>query len=212
MIQRSVPGYTEILYHQIGMIQRYYQPGTRIYDLGCSTGSLGISLCRQWPEDDFNMVAVDNSVPMLEEYRRRVADLPKPDRIRLICQDIGTMKFERASVIAANFTFQFLPPSHRDAMVADIFRGLAKGGILLCSEKIRHQRPGLNRLHQDVYYDFKRRNGYSELEISQKREALERVLIPETLETHIARMQKAGFDTIDIWYKWFNFAAFIAVK
>lgn len=212
MIHRSVPGYAEIIHHQVGMIQRFYQPGTRIYDLGCSTGNLGVSLCRRWPQADFCLVAVDNSAPMLDKFRTRLADLPGPERIRLLCQDIGTITLHHASVVAVNFTLQFLPLPQRNTIMQAIHRSLTKGGILLCCEKITHPSSEMDRLHQDVYYDFKRRNGYSELEISQKREALERVLVPEALETHIARMQGAGFNTIDLWYKWFNFAAFIAVK
>jgi tRNA (cmo5U34)-methyltransferase len=97
-------------------------------------------------------------------------------------------------------------------VIRTVYDGLHPGTALLFCEKITHQDPALAQLQQQLYFDFKRRNGYSELEISQKREALEKVLVPESMEQHLQRLQQAGFNSIDVWFKWFNFAAIIAVK
>lgn len=212
MIRRSVPFYQEIIDRQVQLIVRYYRPGTRIYDLGCSNGNLGLALCGRMHEADFEMIAVDNSVPMLDAYRARLVDMSGRDRIRLQQQDIRRTSIEDASVVVLNFTLQFLTMKERGAVIQNIYDGLCPGAVLLCCEKITHQDPALAELQQDLYFDFKRRNGYSELEISQKREALEKVLVPETMEQHLQRLQQAGFNSIDIWFKWFNFAAMIAVK
>ena len=212
MIRRSVPFYREIIERQVQLIVRYYQPGTRIYDLGCSNGNLGLALCAQMREADFDMIAVDNSAPMLDAYCSRLVDMPGGDRIRLRQQDIRRVSIENASVVVLNFTLQFLTVNEREAVIRNIYGGLCPGAALLFCEKVTHHDPALAQLQQALYFDFKRRNGYSELEISQKREALEKVLVPETMERHLERLRQAGFNCIDIWFKWFNFAAMIAVK
>jgi tRNA (cmo5U34)-methyltransferase len=212
MIRRSVPFYREIIDRQVQLIVRCYQPGTRIYDLGCSNGNLGLALCGRMREAQFEMIAVDNSAPMLDAYRARLVDMPGRNRIRMRQQDICRTSIENASVVVLNFTLQFLTMNERGAVIRNIYDGLCPGAVLLFCEKVTHQDPALAQLQQDLYFDFKRRNGYSELEISQKREALEKVLVPETMERHLQRLQQAGFAGIDVWFKWFNFAAMIAVK
>jgi len=212
MIQRSVPAYAEIIRRQVQLAMHYYQPGTRIYDLGCSTGNLGIGLCRQMPETGFDMIAVDNSRPMLDSFQERLGMVPRPERVRLVCGDARRTPIEKASVVVLNYTLQFLPLNDRPVLLKTIAAGLVRGGVLLFSEKTIHGDARLARLQQDFYHGFKRENGYSELEISQKREALEKVLIPETLECHLERLRLAGFGPVEIWHKWFYFAAFIALR
>jgi tRNA (cmo5U34)-methyltransferase len=212
MVRRSVPFYQEIIDRQVQMIARYYRPGTRIYDLGCSNGNLGLALCRRMGDAPFEMIAVDTSGPMLDAYGARLADRPGGDRIRLLRQDICRTSIENASVVVLNFTLQFLTLTERSAVIRHIYDGLCPGAVLLFCEKVTHPDGALAALQQDLYFDFKRRNDYSDLEISQKREALENVLVPETVEQHLQRLRQAGFNRIDIWFKWFNFAAMIAVK
>lgn len=212
MIKRSIPFYSELIKRQVQLIKHYYQIGTIIYDLGCSNGNIGLMTGRAMVQTPFKMIAVDNSAPMLEVYRERLASTAWVDRITLQREDISKTKIENASVVVLNFTQQFLPTEDRDALASNIYEGLTSGGALLFSEKITHNNKALSDLQQDFYYAFKRENGYSELEISQKREALEKVLIPETMEQHLERLQQAGFNAIDVWHKWFNFAALIAIK
>jgi tRNA (cmo5U34)-methyltransferase len=212
MINRSIPFYREIIKRQVQLIEYYYQDGTTIYDLGCSNGNIGLLTGRTMGQIPFKMIAVDNSAPMLDVYRERLTSTPWIDRITLQCQNISQTIIENASVVVLNFTQQFLPPNDRDALTSKIYEGLTPGGVLLFSEKITHKNKNLSDLQQDFYYAFKRENGYSDLEISQKREALEKVLIPETMEKHLERLQQAGFNAMDVWQKWFNFAALIAIK
>ena len=212
MIRRSVPAYAEILRRQVQLIAQFHQPGTRIYDLGCSTANLGLGLCSYLPEADFDLVAVDRSEPMLERCRERLKTVPRPERVSLVCGDIRRTAIQGASVVVLNYTLQFLPPADRLDLLQRIAAGLVPEGILLFCEKVVHADPALAVLQQRFYHAYKRENGYSELEISQKREALEKVLLPETVETHLERLGRAGFGPVDIWHKWFNFAAFIAIK
>lgn len=212
MINRSIPLYREIIFRQVQLIERYYQPGTHIFDLGCSNGNLSLQLCRRMADVPFTLTAVDNSEPMLAAFSERLASTPCADRVALKCEDIGRTPIENASVVVLNFTLQFLPPAQRSGLVNRIYEGLTPGGALLFSEKVTHAHQGMADLQQDLYHTFKRENGYSELEISQKREALEKVLIPETMEQHLDRLHQAGFSAVDLWLKWFNFAAWIAIK
>ncbi|MEZ4601266.1 MAG: carboxy-S-adenosyl-L-methionine synthase CmoA [Syntrophotaleaceae bacterium] len=212
MIHRSVPGYEEILRRQAQLTALFYQVDSLIYDLGCSNGNFGFRLCQEMGNRDFSMIAVDNSPAMLQVYRERLAAMPCGKAIRLVEGDLGLLELSPASVVVINLTLQFLPVEGREDLLNRVFHALLPGGILLLTEKVVHENADLNALQQDFYYRFKKERGYSELEISRKREALERVLIPESLEGHLQRLQKIGFRQIDVWFKWFNFAALICRK
>ncbi|MBN2428937.1 MAG: carboxy-S-adenosyl-L-methionine synthase CmoA [Deltaproteobacteria bacterium] len=211
MIRRSVPLYSEIIRRQAQLAARLYQPGSRIYDLGCSNGNLGMILLEVMKDRSFEMLGVDNSEPMLQAYKARL-DNKKEARIRLLRADMEAVEMCDASVIILNLTLQFLAPPRRNDLLEKIHAALRPGGILLLTEKVIHKEEDLLQLQQAFYYGFKMEQGYSELEISQKRDALENVLIPETLEAHLERLQKSGFEKIDVWLKWFNFASLLAVK
>ena len=212
MLHRSIPFYSEIINRQAQLIKEYYQAGTRIYDLGCSQGNLGIRICDTMEQLPFFLVSVDNSPDMLNLYRKRIDRHPDKNQLALVCSDIMDVSIVDASVVVINFTLQFLPVGLRDSLVSAIFTGLHDDGILLFSEKTIHLDDSLNDLQQNFYYRFKKENGYSELEISQKREALENILIPETVEDHHKRLKAAGFRRFDIWHKWFNFSSWICQK
>lgn len=211
MIQRSVPFYLEIIQRQVQLIELFYQPASNIYDLGCSNGNLGIYLCESMP-NRFTMVGVDNSAPMLKAYEKKLAACSRKGQVQLECNDILQVELSNASVIVLNLTLQFLPMDQRRALLEKIYTALLPGGIFLFTEKIIHQEPSFSELQKDFYYAFKRENGYNELEISQKREALENVLVPETIEVHLARLQQIGFQKTDVWFKWFNFCSLVCQK
>lgn len=212
MLERSVPLYRETIRRQAQLAARFFQPGTRIYDLGCSNGNLGLALCREMGERQFELIAVDSSAPMLASFAQRLADWPGQAQVRLLEQDIRRVPLERASVVIVNLTLQFLPLADREGLVAAIHQALVPGGVLLLTEKVVHEQGSLRDLQQEYYYRFKGENGYSQMEISQKREALEHVLVPETLQVHQDRLRRSGFTAVDVWLKWFNFASLLAVK
>ncbi len=212
MLVRSVPLYKESIYRQTRLACRFYQAGTRMYDLGCSHGNLGQLICEQFQHQAFTMVGVDSSWPMLEKYRQRLPQFRPGGAIHLVCGSMEDIKIENASVVVVNLTLQFLDAARRDGLICRIFSGLLPGGIVLLMEKTVHPDAFGNALEQDVYRQFKRENGYSDLEISQKRDALEKVLVPDTLEAHFRRLEQAGFSFVDVLLKWFNFSSIIAVK
>jgi len=209
MIERSVPLYSEIIDKEVRIAARFYKEDTYIYDLGCSTGNFCSAFSEIFYNRSFKMICADNSEPMLEICKNRIKGM---DNIKFICEDILKISFESSSVVIANFIFQFLPVSMRDYIIRKIYDSLVPGGILLTAEKIDDKDEEISALYRDFYYKLKEENGYSELEISQKREALENVLIPETIADHMRRFLKAGFKKTDIWLKWFNFTAFICIK
>ena len=212
MIGRSVPLYRETVKRQAQLTARFYQPGTRIYDLGCSNGNLGLSLCSLMLDAPFEMVCVDSSKPMLERFAERLTPLPGSEHLRLVQDDIRTVPMHNASVVVVNLTLQFITVSERDALIQRIHHALVPGGVLLLTEKVIHEDPVLDEMEVGFYYRLKEENGYSRMEISQKREALENILVPESVTCHQKRLHAAGFVTQDLWLKWFNFASFIARK
>lgn len=214
MITRSVPLYRESLQRQAQLAAHHYRDNSCIYDLGCSNGNFGVLFHREIGARPFQMQAVDNSRPMLEQYRKRLQQLPNSDQIHINLASLEdfALPVNSASVVVINLTLQFLALQSRYQLLQRIHEALLPGGILLLSEKVVHADPELATLQQDWYYRLKKENGYSQLEISQKREALENVLIPETMEQHLQRLRQVGFNKIDVWLKWFNFSSFLCIK
>ncbi|MCF6247036.1 MAG: carboxy-S-adenosyl-L-methionine synthase CmoA [Desulfobacula sp.] len=212
MLNRSVPLYQESIQRQAQLTKYFYQKKTRIYDLGCSHGNLGIRILNEIKESSFSMVAVDSSVPMVEKYSKRLKLYTACSNVDLVCGFLENVKIKNASVVLINLTLQFLKPETRDDLIKKIYKGMAPGGVLLLTEKIIQASSQFDALQLNFYDRFKRENGYSQLEISQKRDALEKVLIPDTIQIHEDRFSKAGFSSFDVWLKWFNFASMMAIK
>ncbi|PSJ46051.1 carboxy-S-adenosyl-L-methionine synthase CmoA [Zobellella endophytica] len=212
MIKRSVPGYSNII-SAIGMITaRFARPHSRLYDLGCSLGAATQEMRRNLSQPGCSIIAVDNSAAMLERARGHLASFRSDTRVDLIEADICDIAIENASVVVLNFTLQFIAPERREALLTRIYHGLNPGGVLVLSEKFKSADDTVNELLIDLHHDFKRANGYSELEISQKRNALENVLRPDTPEQHRERLARAGFRHVDLWFQCFNFGSMVAIK
>ena len=212
MINRSVPGYATII-SMIGVLaNRYCVPGSTLYDLGCSLGGATFSMAHHIEQPDYRIVAIDNSDAMITRLSKALETSDKKAHIELVCADIADVEIRDASVVVLNFTLQFIAQEQREALMGRIYAGMKPGGILILSEKIKLADPQLNALLIDMYHQFKHAQGYSELEISQKRSALENVLIPETIAEHKARLLNAGFSSVDSWFQCFNFASMIAFK
>jgi tRNA (cmo5U34)-methyltransferase len=212
MIQRSVPGYATLISNIGIMAARYVQANSYCYDLGCSLGAVSLSLRHAIQQPNCKIIAVDNSEAMIAKARDVLAEDEQSVPLELCCADINQVKIENASVVVMNFTLQFIAPELRQALIQKIFDGMLPGGVLILSEKLAFEDPRTNQFHIDSHHDFKRANGYSDLEISQKRSALEKVLIPETLSQHQSRLEQAGFSFVEKWYQCFNFVSMVAVK
>ena len=212
MINRSVPGYGLIV-PMIGLLaRRFASDGSNLYDLGCSLGAASLAMSQAVRAENVNIVAVDNSADMISRLEELLLAEPGRIPIDLRQQDIRETVIEDASVVVLNFTLQFVDLEDRPGLLRRIADGLRPGGILVLSEKLRFEDPDEQRHLTDWHHDFKRAQGYSELEIARKREALENVLRPETEKTHRTRLRQAGFDEIYRWYQGFSFASFVAIK
>lgn len=212
MIRRSVPGYGMTL-SLLGIIaQHYARPDTRIYDLGCSLGAGIVAMGDKLRCPIRGFVGVDNAQPMLDRCQSNIQAVAAKHAVELRCEDILDTPIEEASIVVLNFTLQFVPKPQRQPLLQKIARGLRPGGILVLSEKIQFEDPQTQSDLTDLHHDFKRANGYSDLEISQKRSAIENVLIPETLATHHARLKEAGFQRSEAWLQCFNFASLLAFR
>lgn len=212
MISRSVPGY-ETMLRGIGVFaMRYAQERTRLYDLGCSLGAVAFVLSHSAVDRHCSVIAVDNSKPMIEACRERLLEKGELDSITLVHDDVENIHFENASVIVSNFTLQFIAQEKRDALIQKIFDGLEEGGVFILSEKIRASENADNLFLIDHYHGYKKINGYSDEEISRKREALDNVLIPDSLSGWKDRLKAAGFSQTHQWFRCFNFVSLIAIK
>tara|TARA_R110002072_G_scaffold1130_10_gene9479 strand:- start:50323 stop:51066 length:744 start_codon:yes stop_codon:yes gene_type:complete len=212
MIRRSVPGYTTII-PMIGIITEHYaQNDTHCYDLGCSLGASTLAMRHGLKNKHCKLIAIDNSSAMLEHCRHHIELDNEKTPVELMNADINSLDFKPSSVITLNFTLQFIDPELRTILLSKIYRALIPGGVLILSEKICFDNKSEQSALENLHWDFKKANGYSELEVSQKRSALEQVLLPDTLDTHKTRLEKSGFTDTHLWYQCFNFMSLIAVK
>lgn len=211
MINRSVPGYATVIAMTGLLASRYARPNTRIYDLGCSLGASLRAVANAGVDHSCQLIGIDNSPAMIEEARVTLADLPKEINISLDLADIADIDIANASVVIMNYTLQFVPVAQRHALMRKIRAALSPGDALILSEKISLSPEAMDHLMINLHHDFKRAQGYSDLEIAAKRQSLENVLIPETRETHRQRLLDAGFSHCDCWFQCFNFVSFIAI-
>jgi tRNA (cmo5U34)-methyltransferase len=213
MVSRSVPFYDEIHRILLDIVDRACPELKRVYDLGCSTGTtisiISKHLATRGIQPGF--IGIDNSESMLVKCREKISSAGVSD-CTLHCQNIEDTDIHDADLVIMNYTLQFLDPENRLQMLKNIHNGLTEGGVFVLSEKIRVDDEHVQALLTELYYDFKRRNGYSELEIAQKREALENVLRPITPEEQLAALRDAGFTRVDMIFRWYNFASYIGIR
>lgn len=212
MIQRSVPGYATIVSTMGKLAGEYAQPNSNLYDLGCSLGAVTLSMRRNIKTDSCHIFAVDNSQAMVERCKVHLQGFRSDVPVTVTLSDINELDIQNASVVAMNFTLQFIAQAQRQAVLEKIYANLKPGGVLLLSEKIKAEDEQCDNLLIDLHHDFKRYNGYSELEISQKRTAIENVMRPDTLSTHTRRLSDIGFRQTQVWYQCFNFCSMVAIK
>ena len=210
MVSRSVPCYRQLV-ELTGLVgARFLRPGTRAYDLGCSLGAVTLALLGRMSDEHCEIVAVDKSPAMLFALAQTLREVPRRRVVWPVCADLGGVRIENASLVVLNLTLQFIPPDQRLDLLRRIRAGLAPGGALILSEKVCSPDPAEQELLTRLHEDFKRANGYSELEISQKRAALERVLVPETPEQHLRRLDLAGFRHTTRWFQCLNFVSLLS--
>jgi len=212
MVNRSVPFYGEIQRMMAELAADHAREETFVYDLGCSTGTTMIGMDTM-VDQDIKFIGIDDSQEMLDKCKSKLMEIGFSRPYELRCADLGQgIKIENASVVVLCLTLQFVRPIYRERLLKDIYNGLNPGGVLILVEKILTEENNFNRDFINYYYNYKRRNNYSELEISQKREALENVLVPYKLSENITLLRDQGFAHCEVFFKWYNFAGLVAVK
>ncbi|MGI9317920.1 MAG: carboxy-S-adenosyl-L-methionine synthase CmoA [bacterium] len=212
MIRRSVPGYETIVSLLAVIAETYFQPGTKIYDLGCSLGAGILAVHSRLGDQPVKYVAVDGSSSMMDKCKQNLSRHIPSSHYQCLHQDIRDTEIGGASVVIMNFTLQFLPQQDRDAVVKNIYEGLSPGGALILCEKVFRLDQEENDLLVDLHHQFKSANGYSDLEISQKRTALENVMNLNSVDEHLGRLKQMGFSQTAQWFQCFNFIGLLAVK
>jgi tRNA (cmo5U34)-methyltransferase len=212
MITRSVPGYNTII-DTIGRLsQRFVQKNTTTYDLGCSLGAATLAMRKGIKTKQCKIISVDNSSAMVERCKMHINAFKGDTPVEVIEANIQDVNIENASMVVLNFTLQFIDKAERQVLINNIASGINPGGILVISEKISDSDSVIDEHLIDLHHDFKRANGYSELEVAQKRTALENIMRTDSVEQHIARLTEAGFSHVSPWFQCFNFISFIAIK
>ena len=191
--------------------ERFVKPGTNVFDLGCSLGA-GTLLIRENADPACRIHAVDSSEAMIKRLTDILNEQPNSTEVQTHLADIRDVNVDNASLVVLNLTLQFLPVADRTAFMQTVAEGVLPGGALLLSEKICFEDELQQNLMTELHHDFKRAHGYSDLEIAQKRTAIENRLVPETMEQHVDRLKQIGFRTVAPWFQCFNFASILAVK
>ena len=212
MLKRSVPCYSQVIEMTAWILEKFLISGDRVYDLGSSTGTTLIELARRMEHLKLKFTGFDNSAAMVEKATLKAEIYSKKERLKFKKKDITDLDLHQAGAIILNYTMQFISPEIRKDFLTKIHGFLRPGGVLVMSEKVILSDSALNSGFVEFYHDFKRSMGYSEIEISNKREALENVLIPFTAKENLALMKKAGFTNAQPFFQWFNFVSFMGIR
>ncbi len=210
MLNRSIPFYKEVITITGEILERILTEKPVIYDLGCSIGNTLIYLASVLKNKNPELIGVDNSKAMIEKAKEKAKAYNK--NIEFVVEDIENVNLKNADAVIMNYTLQFVRPIKRQPIVNKIYNNLKENGVFVLSEKIVFEHPRFNRDFLDIYYNFKKKQGYSELEISKKREALENVLIPFTVNENIALLKQSGFSYITPFFQWINFVSLLSIK
>ena len=215
MISRSVPGYDFCLEMIQDAAKFLVQSHSNVYDLGCSLGSITLAIrsgILASAVEQVEIYGIDSSAAMLQRAQGHIDAFKPKVPIHLICEDINKTSINNASLVVLAYTLQFIALDQRESLIKKIYQGLNPNGGLIIIEKIHDENLIIQEIITELHHEFKRRNGYSELEIAQKRTALEHVLITETESEHFNRLKNVGFNNISMIVKNYAFAAWLAIK
>ncbi len=212
MLDRSIPCYQTVIKESSRLLGACLEPGDLVCDLGCATGTTLFFFIRELTQSNLRFLGLDSSPVMLAKARQK-AEFYAPDAaIEFQQEDITVLNRPGTGAFVLNYTLQFIRPVLRQPLIQRLYDNLRPGGLLILSEKTILDDKRLNRTYIDIYHDFKREQGYSELEIARKREALENILIPFSAAENRQLLEHAGFDPIAPFFQWFNFSSFLARK
>ena len=212
MLDRSIPCYQNVIGETSRLLASHLHPGDTVCDLGCATGTALLYFARKLADHRFHFLGIDSSPAMLTKARLKAEFYVENDDVSFQQADIREIDQPETGAFILNYTLQFIRPVLRPPLIRRLYDNLRPGGLLILSEKTILGDKRLNRTFIDIYHDFKREQGYSDLEIARKREALENILIPFSTEENFELLAQAGFKPVTTFFQWFNFSSFVAVK
>lgn len=212
MLDRSIPCYKAVIGETSRLLAAHLQSGDTVCDLGCATGTSLLYFAKALADHRLRFIGFDSSPAMLAKARLKAEFYVKDDVVSFEQADITEIERPGTGAFVLNYTLQFIRPVVRPSLIKTLFDNLRPGGLLIMSEKTILDDRRLNRAFIDIHHDFKREQGYSDLEIARKREALENILIPFTRQENLEILRKAGFHPVATFFQWFNFSSFVAIK
>ena len=212
MLDRSIPCYKNVIAETSRLLAAHLQPGDTVCDLGCATGTALLYFAKVLADHQLRFLGIDNSPAMLAKARLKSEFYVSDELVSFQQADINDIDHQGIGAFVLNYTLQFIRPVVRPSLIQRLFDNLRPGGLLIMSEKTVLEDKKLNRTFIDIHHDFKREQGYSDLEIARKREALENILIPFTRQENSELLTKAGFSPVTTFFQWFNFSSFVAIK
>ncbi len=212
MLDRSIPFYQDVIAATARLLDTHLENGECVCDLGCATGTSLVKLARLLKHKEFAFTGIDSSEAMLEKARLKAQFYTDQDTISFSQEDIAGINRPGTGAFIMNYTLQFIRPLMRPPLIATLYDNLRPGGLLILSEKTIQPDKKLNRAYIEIYHRFKQERGYSELEIARKREALENILIPFSIEENTTLLRNGGFTPVRTFFQWFNFSSMLAIK
>lgn len=212
MLERSIPGYSIIIYIITMLLNYFVTDDTYIYDMGCSLGEVTLSINKKIKARNCEIIAIDKSEAMINSFKKKLVGLKLNAKINIIEDNICNIPIKNASMVILNFTLQFLSLHEQKNILQSIYTGLNSGGVLILSEKFKFSNRFFNKIICNLHHDFKKNNGYSEKEILEKKSMLKKVMLIDTIENHKKKLIEIGFNHIELLFQYLNFGSLLAIK
>lgn len=211
MLERSIPELDGMRDVVTRLACKFALPNTQVIDLGCSAGGSLIPIIREKGRT-VSYIGVENSVPMIEKAEELIGALNVDYLLQNMDLRSQFPQADNCSVILSVLTLQFIPMEHRQSLLHRVISSLNSGGAFVLVEKVLGNDHFLNDLMTTLYQQMKRDNGYSEVQIAEKKRSLENALVPVSARSNEELLRSAGFKHVECIWRNLQFVGWIAVK
>lgn len=213
MLGRSVPDLAGMrgLVEEVGSGFIQYQ--TDVVDLGAADGEM-LARFLDLKGGENHYVAVEPAPAFVARLRSRFAEPIRQDLVRVVAEPVNADEYPRcrASLTLAVLTLQFCPVESRLGILRKALDSTGPGGAIVLVEKVAGSSPATDRLLRSLYYDFKSRAGYSHDAIALKSRSLRHILAPLPAAWNEELLRRAGWGSVECFWRNRNFAGWVAVK
>ncbi len=211
-IKKSVPGYE--FGHEL--ICKYFDffvniEPKKVYDLGCSTGTLINKLNNRHANSSINFIGIDQETGMIETAKNNKRN-NNNNLLEFQNSNLYKIEFEKCSSIISYYTIQFIAPHYRQNLINKIYESLSWGGAFFFFEKTRRSDARFQDMSTHVYNEYKLSMGYSSDEIVTKSRSLVGILEPFSTKGNIDLLNRAGFIDIECIFTSFCFTGWLCIK